>query len=280
MGEYIPTIRKYSKAKIAIRTHNIEHKIWERLVENEKSALKKTYLRIQNGRLKKFERLVLESADAIVPITPVDEKFFRKWGIKKAFCSSPTGLLFEKYKVDHSAEIPFSVFHFGSMDWMPNEEAVLWFAENVWDKVARKVPQAEFYIAGNGISERVRSINKERVKIIGRTETPDYVYHKYQVMLIPLLSGSGMRIKMIEGMGYGKPIVSTTIGAEGIAVQNGNDCFIADSPDEFANCVIELLTDTEKRNALSAQARTFVEQHFDNKKLVAQLLSFYHSLIQ
>lgn len=278
MGNYIPVIRKYSKAKISIRTHNIEHLIWQRMIENEKSFIKKRYLSLQNKRLKNFEYKILQSVDAIVPITPVDEGYFRKWGINKPYRSSPTGLVFENYPVDNTQELPLSVFHFGSMDWMPNEEAVLWFVENVWERILQKVPQAKFYILGRGMSQKVLSLVKPNVIIVGQTDSAQKVYHSYSVMVIPLLSGSGMRIKMIEGMAYAKPIVSTTIGAEGISVMPGKNCLLADSPQDFANAVIDILISDAKKKTLAKEARIFVEQYYDNTVIVEKLIRFYKAL--
>ncbi len=279
MGNYIPVIRKYSKAKITIRTHNIEHLIWERMIGNEKSFLKKKYLSLQNNRLKDFEYKTLQSVDAIVPITSVDEVYFRKWGIDKSFCSSPTGLLFDKYTVNNTAEIPCSVFHFGSMDWLPNEEAVVWFTENVWEKILQKVPQAKFYIVGRGMTQKISSLIKPNVVVVGKTDTAEKVYHNYSVMIIPLLSGSGMRIKMIEGMAYAKPIVSTRIGVEGIAVTSGKNCLLADTPKDFADAIVEILTSPVKKEALAKEARIFAEQFYDNTALVKQLVNFYQTLL-
>jgi glycosyltransferase involved in cell wall biosynthesis len=161
---------------------------------------------------------------------------------------------------------------------MPNEEAVLWFVNNVWDKVLSKIPQAKFYIIGRGMSQKVLSLKKPNVVVIGKTKSAEKVYHKYGVMVVPLLSGSGMRIKMIEGMAYGKSIVSTTIGVEGIAVISGKNCLLADNPSDFANAVIEILTNKDKRNSMQKEARSFVEQYFDNNTIVKQLVNFYQNL--
>ena len=97
-------------------------------------------------------------------------------------------------------------------------------------------------------------------------------------MVVPLLSGSGMRIKMIEGMAYAKPIVSTKIGAEGIEVTSSKNCLLADNADDFANAVIEVLSNNEKRKTLQNEARNFIEQHFENNTLVKQLVDFYKTL--
>ncbi|MGZ3867296.1 MAG: glycosyltransferase family 4 protein, partial [Bacteroidia bacterium] len=209
----------------------------------------------------------------------VDEDYFRNWGINKPYCTSPTGLVFENYPVDNNNEIPLSVFHFGSMDWLPNEEAVLWFVENVWDKVLQKVPQAKFYIIGRGMSQKISSLVKPNVVVVGKTDTAQKVYHNYSVMIIPILSGSGMRIKMIEGMAYAKPIVSTTIGAEGIAVRSGINCLLADSPGDFANAVAEILLSQNKKQSLSKEARAFAEEFYNNTSLVGKLTEFYKTLL-
>jgi glycosyltransferase involved in cell wall biosynthesis len=278
LGNYILIIRKYSKAKITIRTHNVEHLIWHRIIANETNTVKRKYLLLQAERLKKFEKEVLQGVDALIPITTIDKIYFEKWGIHKPYHVSPTGIQLQQYKINHQEALPYSVFHFGSMDWMPNEEAVLWFVDNVWEKVLQKVPQAKFYIIGRGMTQKVLSLTKPNVVVIGKTETAEKVYHQYDVMIVPLLSGSGMRIKMIEGMAYGKPIASTTIGVEGISVTSGKNCLLANTPEEFANAAIEMLTNKVKKEALQKEARSFIEQNFENNALVKQLVSFYQNL--
>jgi len=278
LGNYIPVIKKYSKAKITVRTHNAEHLIWERMIANENNLVKKKYLSLQTKRLKKFEKNVLQNVDAIVTITDIDKQYFKQWGITTPFHVSPTGIQLPQYKVNHIEELPNSVFHFGSMDWMPNEEAVLWFINNVWDKVLDKVPQAKFYVIGRGMGDRILSLSKPNVVVIGKIQNAEKVYHHYSVMVVPLLSGSGMRIKMIEGMAYAKPIVSTGIGAEGIAVTANKTCLLANNATDFANSVIEILTSEEKKKSLQNEARLFIEQHFENNFLVKQLVDFYKNL--
>jgi glycosyltransferase involved in cell wall biosynthesis len=278
LGNYIPLLRKYSKAKITIRTHNTEHLIWERMLTNEPGFLKRKYLSIQIQRLKKFEKKVLQDADAIIPITEIDKIYFEKWGIKNRFHVSPTGIQLNEYTVNHSEELPNSVFHFGSMDWMPNEEAVWWFVNHVWEKVLEKIPQAKFYMIGRGMSQKIASLNKPNVVVVGKIQNAKKVYHHYTLMVVPLLSGSGMRIKMIEGMAYGKPIISTSIGAEGISVTSHKNCILEDDATNFANAVIEILTNVEKRTSLQKEARNFIENNFENNNLVKQLVDFYQTL--
>ncbi|MBS1647014.1 MAG: glycosyltransferase [Bacteroidetes bacterium] len=278
LGNYIPVIKKYSQAKIVVRTHNVEHLIWERMIENTSGFLKKTYLRLQTKRLKKLELQVLNQVEAIVPITAIDAAYFQKWGIHKPCHVSPTGLQLQQYKRDEVEKIPFSIFHFGSMDWLPNEEAVLWFIHQVWDKVVQKIPNATFHIIGKGMSEKIKMLTKPGVVVVGQAAHAKNVYSRYTVMVVPLLSGSGMRIKMIEGMAYANAIVSTSVGAEGIAVTNKKNCLLADTPDAFADAVIQLLSEEPLRKQIQQEARIFVEQNFENTALIQKLYSFYQSL--
>jgi glycosyltransferase involved in cell wall biosynthesis len=148
----------------------------------------------------------------------------------------------------------------------------------VWEKVLEKIPQAKFYVIGRGMGDKILSLSKPNVVVIGKIQNAEKVYHHYSVMVVPLLSGSGMRIKMIEGMAYAKPIVSTGIGAEGIAVTANKNCLLANNATDFANSVIEILTSEEKKKSLQREARLFIEQHFENNFLVKQLVDFYKNL--
>ena len=148
----------------------------------------------------------------------------------------------------------------------------------MWDKILEKIPQAKFYVIGRGMGDKISTLSKPHVVVIGKIQNAEKVYHHYSTMVVPLLSGSGMRIKMIEGMAYAKPIVSTSIGAEGIAVTNNKNCLLADNATDFANAVIEILNNEERRKSLQKEARNFIEQYFENTTLVKQLVNFYRTL--
>jgi glycosyltransferase involved in cell wall biosynthesis len=164
------------------------------------------------------------------------------------------------------------------MDWMPNQEAVEWFLTNCWKKVHQAVPDCKFVIAGRNMPQRLLKLNEPNVLAIENVANSKEFYTQHDIMLVPLLSGSGLRIKIIEGMSYGKAIVSTSIGAEGIPVTDGKNILIADTPQSFCNAVIELLKDDTKRHELEREAQKFAEAEFDNKKVAASLIGFYNSL--
>ena len=278
MAPYIPVIRKHSKAKITIRTHNAEHVIWDRLIQNEGNGLKKQYLQLQNKRLKKTEIELLGIADAIIPITPTDKIIFEELEIKSNYFISPTGIDIDRYQIDYSKEKPTTFFHLGSMDWMPNVEGVDWFLKEVYLPYFQNNEAITFNFAGRFMPKRFFEQSSKNLQFIGSVEDNISFYNQHDVMLVPLQSGSGMRIKIIEGMAMGKAIISTSIGAEGIPVTHFENIIIADNPKEFADAITELSKNDELKQKIKKNARSFIQNQFDNKYLVSQLLNFYKDL--
>jgi glycosyltransferase involved in cell wall biosynthesis len=280
MCVYLNTIKKYSNAKIVLRAHNIEHYIWNRHIAQEKRSLQRVYLSIQNKRLKKFELASFKSVDAIVTITEKDQDEFIKLGYKKDIYACITGVDIAFYSTKlNLPEKAKTVFYFGSMDWLPNQEAVNWFLEHCWDKVQTKIPEARLIIAGRGMPLEFFHITKPNVLIVENVENGKAFFQQHQVMIVPLWSGSGLRIKIIEGMAYGKAIVSTSIGAEGIHYTNHKNILIADNAEDFSEMVISLLQNEKLRKELETNAAAFSKEEFDNMKVVLGLISFYKTLL-
>ncbi len=279
VGVYIETIRKYSNAKIVLRAHNVEYLIWERHIANEPSVWKRKYLKLQTERLKKFELKIFGEVDAIVSITDIDRSSIQKLCPKKSVFTCITGVNVNDYSNKEKTGVKEkTIFSFSSMDWIPNQEAVDWFLKNCWEKIYKVVPDCKFVIAGRNMPKRFTKLNLPNVSIIENVKNGKEFYNTHQIMLVPLLSGSGLRIKIIEGMAYGNAIVSTSIGAEGIKITSKKNIVIADSPSDFSNAVIDLLNDPDLRITIERGALKFAEEEFDNKKVVAKLIQFYNTL--
>lgn len=279
MATYIPIIKKYSKAKITLRAHNIEHQIWERHLPHEKNWFKKTYLTLQSNRLKAFELEAFSEVDAIVTITDEDKKGIQHLIPQQKIHTCLTGINLETYKQIHQAAQPNTIFHFASMDWLPNIEAVEWLLTNVWQEVLKKVPSAQLILAGRGMPEKIKQAASKNIIIIENVVDSKLFYATYDVMLVPLWSGSGLRIKLVEGLAYGKPIITTSIGAEGIPYTKNKELLIADTTEEFVTAIINLLSNSTQKLQLQTNARALAESHFDYKKLASQLILFYDQLI-
>lgn len=278
MASYIPLIRKHSKAKIVLRSHNVEHQIWERHLKQEKNPIKKFYLSLQNKRLKQFELNSFNLVDAIITITNDDKKNIAQISSNKNIHTCLTGLDLSAYKPVLNPEKHNTLFHFASMDWMPNIEAVDWLMNEVWPKVISKQKNAQLVLAGRGMPERFKKLACENVEIIENIDSSEKFYNTYDIMLVPLWSGSGLRIKLVEGLAYGKAIVTTSIGAEGIPYKNNSDLIIADEANSFAESIIRLLQNTDVKQSLQLHARKLAELHFDYRKLAADLILYYNVL--
>lgn len=273
---YLETIRKHSKAKIVLRSHNVEFMIWERLAEESNSTFKKMYFKLLAKRLKKYELSLLNKYDAIAVITQLDASVFKIAGCKVPMIHIPFGIDLEKYKIDTSNLEKSSVFHIGAMDWQPNIDGVNWFLKNVWIKVSELHPSQKLYLAGRNISTEYAQAN---VVVDGEVEDAHSYINSKSIMIVPLNSGGGMRVKIIEGMAFGKTIVSTSIGAEGIDYENNKNILIADSESEFIDAIDRCLKDTEFAEKLGKNARLLVETKYNNQLICNKLTEFYKTLI-
>lgn len=272
---YIPVIRKYSNAKIVYRAHNIEHEIWERTAAMAK-GWEKIYFRILSRRIKKLEKGMMNRYDLLVPITERDGKILDELGNRKPRHVSQTG-------IDSSVLIPNSkklkhptLFHIGSLDWTPNQEGLIWFLEKCWPKINDKFPELKFYIAGRNAPYWFKR-KMDLPNVVFEGEVPDaYDFmNSKSIMVVPLFSGSGMRIKIIEGMALGKPIITTSIGTEGISTTAGENIMLAETADEFVSSISELIDNREFFDKIGRNAIEYIHEKFDNLAAAAALIEFY-----
>ena len=278
LSPYIKTIRKYSNAPVVMRAHNIEFEIWERLAEEQRNPLKKFYMRLLAKRLRQFELGMLKEYDALVPISVKDEAFFAEHGFNKPMMTSPASVKLDKYPHDYSkVEFP-SLYFIGSLDWMPNQEGLNWFLEKVWLRIHQQMPTLKFYIAGRNIPESYKAANWPGVKVVGEVEIAIEFMQSKAMMVVPLFSGSGMRVKIIEAMALGKPIIATTVAAEGIAYTHKKNILIADDADNFTRHIRFYLQNHEFCNEIGRNARKFIEKKHENGVLIDSLIDFYSEL--
>ncbi len=279
LAPYLNAIRKNSQAAIMLRSHNVEYLIWEQLAATTINPIKKWYLTLLAKRLKNYEVTMLNKYDGIATITNEDAEAFRKHGCTIPIITIPFGVDVSKYKIDkQSIEFP-SVFHLGAMDWMPNADGIKWFLENVWQQVTATHPNVKLYLAGRGMPDWLKQWKMKNVVIVGEVENSHQFINSKGVMVVPLNSGSGMRVKIIEGMAFGKTIVSTAIGAEGIECENGKDILIATTAEEFVTALNKCLNDKLFSETIAKNARIMIESKYDNLIICKKLTAFYNKLI-
>lgn len=274
---YLPLIRKYSHAPVLLRAHNVEHLIWKRVAQSERNPFKRSYLKHLSLTLRAYECEHLNKYDGIMSITDKDAATFREMGCRKPIVSIPFGITPED--VEQVEVEPNSLFHLGSMDWMPNQEGVRWFLDKVWPLVHAQLPQLTLYLAGRKMPEELLNLQQDGVKVVG--EVPDamrFIASK-QINVVPLLSGSGIRVKIIEAMSAGKVVISTTVGAEGIGYTDGENLLIADTPDQFLSQLKRCVENPEYCEQLGRNASRLIAQEYGTEGLTKRLLAFYDKFL-
>ena len=276
---YLPLIRKYSKAKVVLRSHNVEHLIWQRIARCTKNIFKRWYLKKLSLALRVYELENIGKYDGIACITQKDADYFKANGCRKPMISIPFGII-SPDTMDTVDEEPYSLFHIGSMDWMPNLEAVNWFLEEVWSKIHAEIPQARLYLAGRKMPDSLLNANYPNVSVVGEVPDAMYFIESKKINIVPLLSGSGIRVKIIEAMSVGKTVISTTIGAEGIDYTDGKNILIADTPEEFVTQIKRCVEDNEFCSNIGKNAYDLVANHYNNELLTKKLIGFYDKLLE
>ncbi|MBK9637584.1 MAG: glycosyltransferase [Bacteroidetes bacterium] len=277
MIPYMEVIREFSNAKVVLRTHNIEHLIWKRLAQTEKLWLRKWYLNLLAERLRHYEQWSLNRVDGIAAMTKEDQDLLIKLGADVPIHIAPVGVNTQDYPFYENPD-PLLVFHIGAMDWLPNIEGIEWFLKEVWPIIQEKKPAAKLTLAGKKMPDSIKTYANKQIEVNDFVKDNISFIGKGGIMIVPLFSGSGMRVKIVEGMAMGKAIVTTSIGAEGIHGVDGRDFLIANTAAEFAGKVLSLLDNPSKQKELGTHAKDFATSHFDNLSIGKKLIDFFHSI--
>jgi len=285
MSPYAEVVRKYSDARIVLRTHNIEHLIWQRVAAKTKNPLKRWYLQILVRKLKKYECATIRKFDGIASITEQDAAFFRSGMClqdddKKRIpvIAFPFGIDPEQYPLTtEGPEFP-SLFSIGAMDWIPNLEGTCWFLEKVWPEIHQRFPALPYYIAGRNMPAWLMEKEIPNVRVVGEVEDALKFMSSKAILIVPLFSGSGIRIKIMEGMAIGKPIISTTVGAEGIHYTRDKDIFIADSAEDFIKCISWCIEHKANCQTVGKNARELILRAYNRDNIISELTAFYEKI--
>ncbi len=282
LAAYIPAIRKNTDALIAFRAHNVEHEIWERMEQGETNIFRRAYFRVLAKRIKYYEQQVMNLYDILVPITNRDLDHFRAMGnTNPAFmCNAGVDIDTETRNREPQAEqLPStaaSLFFVGSLDWIPNQEGLLWFVNRVFPQIHHRFPAVKFHIAGRNTPQSLqKSLNYPGILFHGEVADARLFMAKHQISIAPCFSGSGIRVKIIESMALGKPVVTTTIGAEGLNAVHNENIVIADNADDFFRHIERLIEFPELCRSIGDSAKNFAARNFDNKILASALAGFY-----
>jgi len=277
---YLPLIRQLSNAKVVMRAHNVEFEIWERVAENTTFLPKKWYLSYLVQKLKRFEIAQLKNYDLLLAMTQKDLTYFKKLGFKGKSLVTPIGLEIKDYQSFDTIFAQPAISFIGSLDWVPNQEGLSWFLNEVWSDLRKEFPYLELHIAGRNTPEWIFQKAGNGIVVHGEVEDARAFLKKYPITIVPLFSGSGMRVKILEGMAMGRIVLTTTLGMEGIPATPEKSILIADSKEAFIKKIRYLTKDKKKAVAMMQAARRFIEQHYDNKMIATNVLETFREVIK
>ncbi|MDF1696503.1 MAG: glycosyltransferase family 4 protein [Saprospiraceae bacterium] len=277
LAPYIDEIRIHSSAKIVMRSHNVEYEIWNRITNNTSFIPKRLYLFYLTQKLKNFELRALPNYDALVTVTHRDLESYTKIGFSRKGFVLPISINCKDYIPKKLSKNQTSLSFIGSLDWMPNLEGLEWFLSKVWPSVINSHPNIKLHIAGRNTPNSIVALASKNIIIEGEVEDAKAFINEHSIMIVPLLSGSGMRVKILEGMALGRVVVSTSIGMEGINAKHTNEIMCADTPQEFHDALSNMLENMEDQSQMGQNARSFIEQNFDKQFNAKRFVSFLNN---
>ena len=262
--------------------HNVEAMIWKRHYEVQTNAAKKSYLFRQWQKMRAFEAKACPEFDCVIAVSREDRELMEEeYGLKDVY-DVPTGVDTEFFRPNRQRERrPENLVFTGSMDWLPNEDAIRYFTEQILPRVRQSVPNVTLTVVGRNPYPGLLELSKRDPAVIvtGRVDDVRPFMDEAAVYIVPLRIGGGTRLKIYEAMAMEKPIVSTSIGAEGLPVENGKQIVLADTPETFADAVVQLIQQPQLAAEIGQRAAAKVRQNFGWDKVAESFAAICESRI-
>jgi glycosyltransferase involved in cell wall biosynthesis len=257
---YINVIRKYSDAKIILRAHNVEYRIWRQHARKEKSFLKRYFYKKLSKDLKRFELTFINLVDGVFCISEQDREFFRRRAVKTPTVVIP---VYMDLVEDNMVNYENNDFHFvGSMSWKPNADAVKWIINQIAPKLQRLLPDSKIHIAGSAMPKSMKEKQIKNVVFHGKVNSMCDFMSTHGTLIVPLKTGSGVRIKILEALSFGVPLISTEKGKEGISLTPKKHFLTANITEEFLLQMKYLNENTMKKKSLGEEGKKFISEEY------------------
>jgi glycosyltransferase involved in cell wall biosynthesis len=241
--------------------HNVEYLIWKRLADLETNPIRRALFEIEWRKLRNREAEACRRASLTIAVSEDDRRRLAELAPGARMASVATGVD-TSYFVQNGFKPRASQMVFcGSMDWHPNEDAVFYFADSILPRIRAEVPDATLTVVGRNPSGRLRDLAASHagITVTGTVEDVRPSVGEASVYVVPLRAGGGTRLKILEALAMSKAVVSTTVGAEGLALESGRHFVAADDPARFADEVVALMRNPERRTRLGQEGRYLVE---------------------
>ncbi len=271
---------KFPNTPVLLRHVNVEFELLKLNAKNESNILKKLFLNDQSRLMRKFELDMLTKVDALTFISEKDaNKLTKLVAFSTPFLINPPGAEAD-YPIDFEKRGNCNLIAFSNWKWTPNIDGLNWFLKNIWKALKKQHPEVKLTLAGNDLPEYLKNELPADISYLGFVENISELNKKHAIQIVPLISGSGVKLKVIEGLSFGNPIVSTSFGVDGINVENGIHFELADTPNEFLSKISMLLNNKERRKKLSENSTELIANQYSWEKQIKSFEIFIKQLIQ
>jgi len=253
------------KTPVVLFQHNVEAAIWKRHYEVQKNAAKRFYLHGQWRKMQRFERAICRQVNRVISVSEADSETMEKdYGLAKVY-DVPTGVDVDFFRPSAAVPMqPNSLVFTGSMDWLPNEDAINYFTQQILPLIRNSIPEVSITVVGRNPSPKLQELGRRdsSVTVTGRVDDVRPYIERAAAYIVPLRIGGGTRLKIYEAMAMERAVVSTTVGAEGLPLTSGKEILIADTPAAFAESVVRLLANPDMAHEFGTRAATTVREQF------------------
>jgi glycosyltransferase involved in cell wall biosynthesis len=277
LSTYLPDVRELSKAITVLRLHNVEYQIWQGLATKHKNVIKQYYFGNLATRVRNFERAAWMEYNLLLPITEKDANMVTRLENVEHMLVAPFGIDTEKIKQGHNER--WVGYHIGAMDWIANRAGIKWFIEKAWPQVRRQVPDFEFYFAGRKMPDDFRKLNIPGVHCLDEVASAEDFIADKKILIVPLWSGGGIRVKILEAMAAGKVVITTNTGIKGIEARSGEHYMQARKPEDFAKAIKWCMDNKDLAGKMGANARKLIEEKYEQGKVMGSVIGEVNRLI-
>jgi sugar transferase (PEP-CTERM/EpsH1 system associated) len=267
--------RNMNHLRTVLFQHNVESQIMTRHVEKSENPGLRFFWQLQRKKMLWFEKDACRRFDAVIAVSEQDQKLFEQLYALENVETIPTGVDVEFFSSKLTTPKRKNSLSFcGSMDWLPNEDAMFFFIRDVLPIIKAKTPDVSLTIIGRNPSSALKNLLKDNPEVVltGWVEDTRPYISESQIVIVPIRIGGGTRMKIFEAMSMGKAVVSTTVGAEGLPVTDKENIIIEDDPHGFAAAILSLLEDTNERDAIGKRASEFVRKHFTWERVAGKFI--------
>jgi glycosyltransferase involved in cell wall biosynthesis len=260
----VPNVDLHGPTPVVLFQHNVEYRIWQRTAANSRNPFRRALLALEWRKMRRYETRACRAARLTIAVSDDDRRLLLEDAPESRIESIPTGVDLDYFQAGiERLEQPGEIVFTGSMDWHPNEDAMLYFIDDILPLIRREVPEVTLTIVGRNASRQMRdAAAAAEVTVTGTVDDVRPYIRRAAVYVVPLRIGGGTRLKIYEALAMGKAVVSTTIGAEGLPLEEGVHLLRADDASTFAGRILELLASAERRQQLGMAGRHLMEQEY------------------